>query len=195
MMNCVVDELQLYLPYSGDDRFFESVVAQAVNISKRNRYTCDVERIADAIIKEELEKAQHAKDCEALIDFNDEIVEIEHLPDQLMMDITVSRDNLFYANGILTKNSMGIPATADFMISMSRTEELDNMGQLLCKQLKNRYGNRATQSRFVVGVDLEKQTLYDVNQAEQDDLIKAEDVVQSDANRFKSKFSSAGFKV
>lgn len=92
-------------------------------------------------------------------------------------------------------DSMGIPATADLMLSVSRTEELDNMGQLLCKQLKNRYGNRATNLRFVVGVDLEKQTLYDVNQQEQTDLVRAEETIQADANRFKSKFSTDGFKV
>lgn len=92
-------------------------------------------------------------------------------------------------------DSMGIPATADLMLSLSRTEELDSLNQLLVKQLKNRYGNRATDLRFVIGVDLEKQTLYDVNNQEQADLVRAESAIASDSSRFKSKFSTDGFKV
>ena len=63
--------------------------------------------------------------------------------------------------------SMGIPATADLMISMNRTDVLDSMNQLMCKQLKNRFANKTSIPRFVIGVDLELQTLYEVNQSEQ----------------------------
>ncbi len=63
--------------------------------------------------------------------------------------------------------SMGIPATADLMISMNRTDVLDSMNQLMCKQLKNRFANKTSIPRFVIGVDLERQTLYEVNQSEQ----------------------------
>ena len=42
-------------------------------------------------------------------------------------------------------DSMGVPATADFMLSMSRTEEMDELGQILVKQLKNRYGNKTNE--------------------------------------------------
>lgn len=188
------ENLKLYLPYDGDSRFFEAIVRQAQHISDRNTHFISLDVIADTLIKEELEKAEQAKLNESLIDFNDEIVEIEVLDNQEMVDITVSRDNLFYANGILTKNSMGIPATADLMLSLSRTEELDGLGQVLWKQLKNRYGNKVNNLRFVTGVDLEKQTIYDVNQQEQKDLVVVPPQSgPSDTSRFKDKF--ANFKM
>lgn len=84
--------------------------------------------------------------------------------------------------------SMGIPATADFMISITRTEELDSLGQVLFKQLKNRYGNKSNKLRFVVGVDLDRQTLYDVNQSEQDDIIMSEQVSVTRTGSLKDKF-------
>lgn len=93
--------------------------------------------------------------------------------------------------------SMGIPATADLMLSVSRTEEMDELGQLLFKQLKNRYGNKTNLLRFAVGVDLDKQTLYDVNQEEQKDLEVAKPPTNSDGTtstgQFKDRF--AAFKV
>lgn len=85
--------------------------------------------------------------------------------------------------------SMGIPATADFMISLTRTEDLDNLGQILVKQLKNRYGNKTNKLRFVVGIDLDCQLLYDVNQSEQDDIIDETKVITSTKN-LKEKFKS-----
>jgi replicative DNA helicase len=68
-------------------------------------------------------------------------------------------------------DSMGVPATADFMLSMSRTEEMDELGQILVKQLKNRYGNKTNEMRFALGVNVDTQTMYDVNQSETDDLV------------------------
>jgi replicative DNA helicase len=84
--------------------------------------------------------------------------------------------------------SMGIPATADFMLSVTRTEELDGLGQVLLKQLKNRYGNKTNKLRFVVGIDLDKQTLYDVNQSEQDDIVVSQQVSTSNVGSLKDKF-------
>jgi replicative DNA helicase len=84
--------------------------------------------------------------------------------------------------------SMGIPATADFMISITRTEELDSLGQVLFKQLKNRYGNKTNKLRFVVGVDLDRQTLYDVNQSEQDDIMVAQQISATSTSSLKDKF-------
>ena len=78
------------------------------------------------------------------------------------MVITVSRDNLFIANNILTKNSFGVPATADFMLALIRTEEHDEMNQVLCKQIKSRYANKSDTLRFVLGVDQQKHRYYDV---------------------------------
>ena len=155
-------DINLYLPFNGDDRFWQAVVSQTQSIKRRNKYDIDVEDLIDAIVKEEFEKAELAMELESTIDFNDEIVEIEYLGEQEMMDITVSRDNLFMANGILTKNSFGVPATADFMMALMRTEEHDELNQVLCKQIKSRYANKSDKLRFVLGVDQQKQRYYDV---------------------------------
>ena len=155
-------DINLYLPFNGDDRFWQAVVSQVQSIKRRNKYDIDVENLIDAIVKEEFEKADLAMEMEATIDFNDEIVEIEYLGEQEMMDITVSRDNLFMANSILTKNSFGVPATADFLLALMRTEEHDELNQVLCKQIKSRYANKSDKLRFVLGVDQQKQRYYDV---------------------------------
>lgn len=195
-MQLDLERMKLYLPYNGDERFYNAVLAEAMQVSRRNVTECDVFQLADVIVKDALEKAEIAKEMESLINFNDEVVSVEDAGDIELMDITVTRDNLFYANGILTKNSMGIPNTADLMLSISRTEELDGLGQILWKQLKNRYGNKVDNLRFVTGIDLEKQTIYDVNQSEQNDLVSVPPPTgangTSDTSKFRNKFS--GFK-
>jgi hypothetical protein len=60
--------------------------------------------------------------------------------------------------------STAIAFTADGMWAIFRTEELDAVGQLLWKQLKSRYANKSSRTKFVTGVDVDKQTLYDVDQ-------------------------------
>lgn len=67
-----------------------------------------------------------------------------------------------------TSESFGLPATADFMIALMRSEELDQRGQVQFKQLKNRYADPSVNRRFVVGVDLSKFRLYDVEDEAQD---------------------------
>ena len=66
-----------------------------------------------------------------------------------------------------TSESFGLPATADFMFAAISTEELEDLNQLMIKQLKNRYGDPATHRRFVVGVDRSKMRLYNVEQEAQ----------------------------
>lgn len=70
-----------------------------------------------------------------------------------------------------TSESFGLPATADLMIALISTEELQDMNQLMVKQLKNRYGDPAIHRRFVIGVDRAKMKLYDVEQHAQDDVL------------------------
>lgn len=60
--------------------------------------------------------------------------------------------------------SAAIAFTCDGMWGVFRTEELDAVGQLLWKQLKSRYANKSTRTKFVTGVDIDKQTLFDVDQ-------------------------------
>lgn len=155
-------DINLYLPFNGDDRFWSAVVSQAQSIKRRNKYDIDVECLIDAIVKEEFEKAETAMQLEQSLSFDDEIVEVEYIGEMEMVDITVSRDNLFFANDILTKNSFGVPATADYMLAVMRTEEHDDLNQVLCKQIKSRYANKGDKLRFVLGVDQQKQRYYDV---------------------------------
>ena len=70
-----------------------------------------------------------------------------------------------------TSESFGLPATADFMIALVRTEELDERGQVMIKQLKNRYSDPAEHKRFVVGIDRAKMRLFDAEDSAQDELI------------------------
>ena len=67
-----------------------------------------------------------------------------------------------------TSESFGLPATADLMFALISTEELEGLGQIMVKQLKNRYNDPTFNKRFVVGVDRAKMRLYDVDESEQE---------------------------
>jgi replicative DNA helicase len=100
-----------------------------------------------------------------------------------------------------TSESFGLPATADFMFALVSTEELEQLGQLMVKQLKNRYNDPNTYKRFMVGIDRSKMKLYDVEQSAQDDIVDAGQVDDKPLNTFgererTSKFKNfGGFKV
>ena len=66
-----------------------------------------------------------------------------------------------------TSESFGLPATADFMFALISTEELQRLGQMMVKQLKNRYNDPTYKKRFVVGVDRSRMRLYDVEESAQ----------------------------
>ena len=66
-----------------------------------------------------------------------------------------------------TSESFGLPATADLMFALITTEELEQQGQFMVKQLKNRYNDPTLHKRFVVGVDRSKMRLYDVEENQQ----------------------------
>ena len=70
-----------------------------------------------------------------------------------------------------TSESFGLPATADFMFALIQTEELEELNQMLVKQLKNRYADPTSNKKFIIGVDRSKMKLYDVNQTAQDDMV------------------------
>ncbi len=101
-----------------------------------------------------------------------------------------------------TSESFGLPATADFMIAITSTEELEQLGQLMIKQLKNRYGDPAMNKRFVVGVDRARMKLYDSEQSAQDDIMDDTPVMDKTevGRRYEedykptSKFNKAKFK-
>ena len=73
-----------------------------------------------------------------------------------------------------TSESFGLPATADLMLALISNEEMEELGQIMIKQLKNRYNDPTMYKRFVVGIDRAKMRLYDCDQ--QDDIIDAGDI-------------------
>jgi len=73
-----------------------------------------------------------------------------------------------------TSESFGLPATADLMLALISTEDLEGLNQIMVKQLKNRYNDPTMYKRFVVGIDRSKMRLYDCDQ--QDDIIDAGDI-------------------
>ena len=92
-----------------------------------------------------------------------------------------------------TSESFGLPATADLMFALISTEELESLGQILVKQLKNRYNDGNVNKRFVVGIDRSKMRLYDCEQSAQNDILdsgKEEEYNYDD----KPKKSFEGFK-
>ena len=92
-----------------------------------------------------------------------------------------------------TSESFGLPATADLMFALISTEELDELGQILVKQLKNRYNDPTIHKRFVVGIDRAKMRLYDVEQNAQQDILDNGKEEQYN-NEDKPKKSFSGFK-
>lgn len=151
-----------------------------------------INKVADTLYKLEIEKIEKNKISDAKIDYNDEIVSIEDVGEKETIDISVSGDNLFFCNNILTKNSFGLPATADFMFALISTEELQSLGQIMVKQLKNRYNDPTTNKRFVVGIDRSKMKLYDVEESAQEDLVDTGQTIQNNKS-VKDKFK--GLKV
>ena len=90
-----------------------------------------------------------------------------------------------------TSESFGLPATADFMFALIKTDELEELDQIVVKQLKNRYNDPSKYKRFVVGIDRSKMRLYDVNNEAQEDVI---DGPVFDKTNVAEKFNMDKFK-
>jgi len=93
-----------------------------------------------------------------------------------------------------TSESFGLPATADLMFALISTEELEGLGQIMVKQLKNRYNDPTMNKRFVIGIDRAKMRLYDVEQSAQKDILDSgqEEEYTYEESKNTNKFS--GFK-
>lgn len=98
--------------------------------------------------------------------------------------------------------SIAVVMTSDFVFSMIRTEELDNLGQTMIKVLKNRYSDLASNRKFVLGIDRAKMKLFDLEESAQSRLsesnyqpkTKEEDSVPVfDRGRSSSRGFAAGF--
>ena len=93
-----------------------------------------------------------------------------------------------------TSESFGLPATADLMFALISTEELEQLGQIMVKQLKNRYNDPTIHKRFVVGIDRAKMRLYDVEQSAQNDILDSGKEEEYNNEENKPKKSFEGFK-
>jgi hypothetical protein len=87
-----------------------------------------------------------------------------------------------------TSESFGLPATADFMAALISTEQLQELNQIMVKQLKNRYADPSTNKRFVIGIDRAKMKLYDVEQSAQIDIVDSGQAPQTNNSNSKDKF-------
>ena len=94
-----------------------------------------------------------------------------------------------------TSESFGLPATADLMFALISTEELEQLGQIMVKQLKNRYNDPTIYKRFIVGIDRAKMRLYDCEQSAQKDILDSGNEDEyNDYEDKKPKKSFEGFK-
>ena len=94
-----------------------------------------------------------------------------------------------------TSESFGLPATADLMFALISTEELEDLNQILVKQLKNRYNDPTIYKRFVIGIDRAKMRLYDCEQSAQNDLIDTnQEEGYTKDEKLKPKSTFADFK-
>ena len=85
-----------------------------------------------------------------------------------------------------TSESFGLPATADLMVALISTEDMENMGQIMVKQLKNRYNDPTVNKRFVLGIDRAKMRLYDCDQSQQNLVDSGQDEIIELPTRNKS---------
>ena len=94
-----------------------------------------------------------------------------------------------------TSESFGLPATADLMFALIATEELENLGQIMVKQLKNRYNDPTMNKRFIVGIDRSKMRLYDCEQSAQEDILDSgkEEEYDPEEDKKQNKFSTIKF--
>tara|TARA_B110000263_G_scaffold127830_1_gene111225 strand:- start:8126 stop:9520 length:1395 start_codon:yes stop_codon:yes gene_type:complete len=93
-----------------------------------------------------------------------------------------------------TAESFGLPATADFMFALISNDELEALGQMKVKQLKNRYNDPSINRSFIIGVDRTKMRLYDVGQQAQNIVdSNQKEVVPKEKDIAYDKFSD--FKV
>jgi replicative DNA helicase len=88
-----------------------------------------------------------------------------------------------------TSESFGLPATADFMFALITTEELQNLGQIMIKQLKNRWGDPNDNKRFVIGIDRSRMKLYNVEQSAQDGIV--DDTPVMSKSKFGERYEEA----
>jgi hypothetical protein len=103
-----------------------------------------------------------------------------------------------------TSESYGVNSTADLMFALIATEEMQEMNQILVKQLKNRYSDPNSNRRFIIGVDRAKMRLYDVDDSVQEGILEGPDTSvfdstpfgneETERNKKKPKFNKKAFE-
>ena len=94
-----------------------------------------------------------------------------------------------------TSESFGLPATADLMLALVSNDELEKLGQVMVKQLKNRYSDPNNHKRFVLGINRAKMRLFDVEEAELGLIDDGPDMPVFDATPTGKKLNTEGFNV
>ena len=95
-----------------------------------------------------------------------------------------------------TSESFGLPATADLMFALISTEELEEVNQIMIKQLKNRYNDINMNKRFVIGIDRSKMKLFDCDQSAQEGIVDSgqeEEYNNDESKKIKNKFATLKF--
>lgn len=72
-----------------------------------------------------------------------------------------------------TSESFGVPASCDLLIALISTPELEELFQIMIKQLKNRYNDINKNNKFVVGIDRGRMRMYNVENTAHHGLISS----------------------
>ncbi len=191
--------------YEKNPELYEKCFKKALFL-KENQYVYQsneitLHELTDLLFLLEEERNYKSQLSDMNIDYNDQIISIEEMGELSTIDITVTGDNLFYCNDILTKNSIGLPQTVDMLFALIGNEELDALNQQIIKQLKNRYNDLNYYKRFVIGLDKSKMKYYDVEASAQvglSDAGQAKDIPAFDKGSFgsgmKAESDYSGFK-
>lgn len=150
---------------------------QTVGIADKSTTIGEYLSVAQKVLQEQEDKI---KISDKNINYNDEILSIEPVGEMETVDITVTGDSLFFCNGILTKNSIGLAATADVCCSLWQTDTDREVGVINMGFMKNRFGpnfgHGAFQCNYNTLTLTETNTDYFANDASpQDDVIKTVD--------------------
>jgi len=88
---------------------------------------------------------------------------------------------------------MGITHTADCILGLITSEDLDSLGQLMIKQLKNRWGDLGYYRRFLVGIERAKMKIYDLEESAQQNVQNTDGNNQSQSNNDTPAFDKTSF--
>ena len=84
------------------------------------------------------------------------------------------------------------------MFALISTEELEQQGHIMVKQLKNRYSDPTRNKRFMVGVDRAKMRLYDLEADAQNNIHDSgqdDDIPVFDRGNFGGRENLSSIKV